>query len=86
MAVQPLGRSQFGNAANKGNVMTSEEALSMLNEWVSNDRLRLHMRQVGGVMKAWALEKEGADEATAHKWYLAGLLHDQSRSLFVRYI
>jgi predicted hydrolase (HD superfamily) len=34
------------------------------------------MRQVGGVMKAWALEKEGADEQTALKWELAGLLHD----------
>lgn len=27
-------------------------------------------------MKAWALEKEGADEITARKWELAGLLHD----------
>jgi predicted hydrolase (HD superfamily) len=28
------------------------------------------------VMKAWALEREGADERTALKWELAGLLHD----------
>ena len=27
-------------------------------------------------MKAWAIEKEGADEETALKWELAGLLHD----------
>jgi predicted hydrolase (HD superfamily) len=27
-------------------------------------------------MKAWALEKEKLNEETAHKWWLAGLLHD----------
>jgi predicted hydrolase (HD superfamily) len=27
-------------------------------------------------MKAWALQKEKADEDTARKWELAGLLHD----------
>jgi predicted hydrolase (HD superfamily) len=27
-------------------------------------------------MKAWAIKKEGADEATARKWEQAGLLHD----------
>jgi predicted hydrolase (HD superfamily) len=43
---------------------------------VPNERLRLHMRQVAAVMKAWALEKEQADEQTALKWELAGLLHD----------
>lgn len=56
--------------------MSREEALQLLEEWVPNERLRLHMKQVGGVMKAWALEKEGADELTAQKWELAGLLHD----------
>lgn len=34
------------------------------------------MKQVAANMKAWALEKEGADEQTALKWELAGLLHD----------
>ena len=34
------------------------------------------MKQVSAVMKAWALEKENADEQTALKWELAGLLHD----------
>ena len=34
------------------------------------------MRQVAAVMKAWAIEKEGADPGTALKWELAGLLHD----------
>jgi predicted hydrolase (HD superfamily) len=71
-----LGRNQFGNPANKDNLLTLEEAHALLNEWVPNERLRLHMRQVGGVMKAWALEKEGADARTALKWELAGLLHD----------
>ena len=71
-----LGRSIFGNPANKGNLLTLEEAHALLNEWVPNERLRLHMRQVGAIMKAWALEKEDADEKTALKWELAGLLHD----------
>ncbi len=44
--------------------------------WVPNERLRLHMKQVAAVMKAWALEREGADATTALKWELAGLLHD----------
>src|SRR5687768_16495665 len=76
MAVQPLGRNQFGNPANAGNVLSEEEALSLLNEWVENERLRLHMKQVAAVMKAWALEKEDLSEEEAYKWWLAGLLHD----------
>jgi predicted hydrolase (HD superfamily) len=71
-----IGRSHFGDPANKGNLMPLEDAYSLLNEWVPNERLHLHMRQVSAVMKAWALEKEGADEETALKWELAGLLHD----------
>ncbi len=34
------------------------------------------MKQVAANMKAWAIEKENADEETAKKWELAGLLHD----------
>ena len=71
-----LGRSSFGDPANAGNLMPVEEAHQLLNEWVPNERLRLHMRQVAAVMKAWAIEKEGADDITAQKWELAGLLHD----------
>jgi len=71
-----LGRSTFGDPAHKDNFMTLEEAHALLAEWVPNERLRLHMKQVGAVMKAWALEREGADERTALKWELAGLLHD----------
>ena len=71
-----LGRSSFGDPANAGNLMSIEEAHALLNEWVANERLRLHMKQVAAVMKAWAIEKENADEKTALKWELAGLLHD----------
>jgi len=71
-----LGRSSFGDPANTDKLLTPEEALTLLNEWVPNERLRLHMKQVAAVMKAWALEKEGADELTARKWEQAGLLHD----------
>jgi predicted hydrolase (HD superfamily) len=71
-----LGRSVFGDPKNSGNIMTLEEAYQLLNDWVPNERLRLHMKQVGAVMKAWALEKENADAQTALKWELAGLLHD----------
>jgi predicted hydrolase (HD superfamily) len=71
-----LGRSSFGDPKNIGNLMAIEEAHILLNEWVPNERLRLHMKQVAAVMKAWAIEKENADEQTALKWELAGLLHD----------
>lgn len=71
-----LGRTAFGNPANSGNLIPLEEAHQLLNDWVPNDRLRLHMKQVAAVMKAWAIEKEGADKTTALKWELAGLLHD----------
>ena len=71
-----LDRNSFGDSANAGNLMTIEEAHALLNGWVPNERLRLHMKQVAAVMKAWAIEKENADEQTALKWELAGLLHD----------
>lgn len=76
MAVQPLGRSVFGNPANTGNLLSKEETEALLLDWVPNDRLRLHMKQVGALMQAWAKEIEGADELKARKWEQAGLLHD----------
>ena len=76
MSTHLLHRTQFGDPKNAGNLMSIEEAHALLQEWVPNDRLRLHMIQVAAIMKAWALEKEGADEKTALKWELAGLLHD----------
>ena len=75
-AIQPIGRTTFGDVANAGNVLSEEEALNLLNEWVQNERLRLHMKQVAAIMKAWALEKENLSERQAHKWWLAGVLHD----------
>jgi len=71
-----LGRTQFGDAANSGHLMSIEEAHQLLQEWVPNERLQLHMKQVAALMKAWAVEREGADEETARAWELAGLLHD----------
>ena len=71
-----LGRTQFGDAANAGNLMGMEEAHQLLGEWVPNERLQLHMKQVAALMKTWATEREGADAETAQAWELAGLLHD----------
>lgn len=71
-----LGRTEFGDPANTGNTMSREEAESLLDEWVKNDKLKLHMKQVAHLMQAWAKEKEDLDEQQQHQWYLAGLLHD----------
>jgi predicted hydrolase (HD superfamily) len=76
MSSHDLGRTVFGDPKNKGNLMPINEAHQLLNEWVSNEKLQLHMKQVAANMKAWAIEKENADEQTALKWELAGLLHD----------
>jgi predicted hydrolase (HD superfamily) len=71
-----LDRKKFGDSANAGRLMNIEEAHQLLGEWVTNERLQLHMRQVAALMKAWAVEREGADDQTALAWELAGLLHD----------
>lgn len=76
MANLQLGRDSFGNPGNAGNVLTRQEATELLNSWVLNERLKLHMRQVGENMKQWAREKEGLDEAGQWQWEMAGLLHD----------
>jgi len=76
MATHNLGRTTFGDPKNAGNLMSLDEAHQLLNEWVPNERLRLQMKQVAALMKSWALEKENANEQTALKWELAGLLHD----------
>ena len=73
---QPLGRSEFGDPANKGRTISRDDAINLLNDWVKNDRLRLHMRQVAHLMKCWAREKELLDEAGQWQWEMAGLLHD----------
>ncbi len=71
-----LNRTQFGNPANAGNVLSKEEATQLLNDWVKNERLQLHMKQVAHLMKSWAAENEGLDEAGQWRWEMAGLLHD----------
>jgi predicted hydrolase (HD superfamily) len=71
-----LGRSSFGKPENKGNVISRGEAEALLNDWVLNDRLKVHMKQVGHLMRCWAAEKELLDEQDQWRWELAGLLHD----------
>jgi predicted hydrolase (HD superfamily) len=71
-----LNRNIFGDITNKGKTLTKEEALQLLNDWVLNDRLQLHMKQVAHLMKCWAAEKEQLDEADQWRWEMAGLLHD----------
>ena len=76
MADLNLNRNTFGDEKNKGNLLTREVAFALLDDWVKNDRLKLHMFQVGGLMKAWAISTEQADETLAWKWEMSGLLHD----------
>ena len=71
-----LGRQIFGDIKNAGNVLTEIEANALLHEWVLNERLKLHMVQVGGLMGAWAKTVENLDELDAWRWKMAGLLHD----------
>ena len=71
-----LNRNIFGDVANKGKTLSKEEANLLLNEWVLNDKLRLHMLQVAHLMKSWAAEKEVLDEENQWRWEMAGLLHD----------
>ena len=71
-----LNRTTFGDAANAGNVLSREEAEELLNSWVLNDRLKLHMKQVAQLMKSWAKEKEQLNDADVWRWEMAGLLHD----------
>jgi predicted hydrolase (HD superfamily) len=71
-----LNRSAFGDPQHAGNTLSREAANELLNDWVKNERLRLHMRQVAHLMKTWAAEREGLDEADQWRWEMAGLLHD----------
>lgn len=71
-----IGRQQFGDPENAGNVLEKEEALELLQDWVKNPKLQLHMKQVAHLMKSWAAEKENLDEAGQWRWEMAGLLHD----------
>jgi predicted hydrolase (HD superfamily) len=71
-----LNRTEFGDPQNKGNVLSKEEAELLLNDWVKNDRLKLHVKQVAHLMKSWAAEKEMLNEKDQWRWEMAGLLHD----------
>jgi predicted hydrolase (HD superfamily) len=71
-----LNRTNFGDLANKGNVLSTDEARALLNNWVLNDRLKLHMKQVAQLMRDWAKEKEHLGEQDQWRWEMAGLLHD----------
>jgi predicted hydrolase (HD superfamily) len=71
-----LNRSIFGDAANAGNVLSRDEAEKLLNDWVLNERLKLHMKQVAHLMKSWAKEKEELNDADVWRWEMSGLLHD----------
>jgi predicted hydrolase (HD superfamily) len=76
MSALLLGKDVFGRPEDRGRTMTREEVDELLSQWVPNERLRLHMRQVGALMGAWAREREGLSEPDAWRWQLAGLLHD----------
>lgn len=76
MLSHEIGRSQFGKPENAGTILSLEEANQLLDDWVKNDRLKLHMRQVAHLMKSWAKEIENLDELNCNKWEQAGLLHD----------
>jgi predicted hydrolase (HD superfamily) len=71
-----LNRNTFGDKANQGNVLSKEDANQLLTEWVLNDKLRIHMKQVAHLMKCWAANKENLDEEEQWRWEMAGLLHD----------
>jgi hypothetical protein len=40
-----LGRQNVWQSSNAGNVLSKEQAYDLLNEWVKNPRLQLHMQQ-----------------------------------------
>jgi len=71
-----LGREVFGRPEDRGRLPTRAEAQALLDEWVANDRLKLHMRQVAALMEAWARDRLGLAPAQVELWYLTGLLHD----------
>ncbi|MBW3466471.1 HD domain-containing protein [Arthrospiribacter ruber] len=70
-----LKKDHFGSQKDIGNAMSEEDAYVLLEEWVTNDKLIFHMKQVGHLMKVYAAKK-GLSDYEQHIWYLAGLLHD----------
>ena len=76
MSPHALNRTEFGNPEHEDHVPSREEANALLDDWVKNESLKRHMRQVSALMRAWAVEKEQLDDTEQQKWELAGLLHD----------
>lgn len=70
-----LNRDRFGKDEDSGKVIPEEEAFELLNNWVKNEKLIAHMKQVAHLMAAFA-ETKGLSESDQYRWYLAGLLHD----------
>lgn len=70
-----LNRTEFGNPADHGKVISEEEAFELLEDWVKNEKLIVHMRQVGHLMKQFAASI-GLSDQDQYRWFLAGLLHD----------
>lgn len=70
-----LNRQEFGSQEHIGNLMSLEDAMELLKDWVKNEKLLFHMQQVGHLMKKYA-ESRGYDPAIQHLWHLSGLLHD----------
>lgn len=74
-SLRKLGRQEFGSPENAGRLPSREEVVSLLGDWVKNDKLRTHMYQVGGLLREWA-RRSGKPEAELWLWEAAGLLHD----------
>lgn len=70
-----LNRQDFGKSENSGKILSPEEAKGILDDWVKNDRLKVHMKQVAHLMGAYAKEL-GLSDLEVAMWYQSGLLHD----------
>ncbi len=70
-----LNRNEFGNEENLGNLISETDAMTLIKDWVINEKLFFHMEQVGHLMKAFAISK-GYDDETRQMWHVSGLLHD----------
>lgn len=71
-----LGREIFGRPEDRGRLPDRSEAAALLESWVANDRLKLHMRQVACLLESWARDKLKLPAEQINLWYLTGLLHD----------
>lgn len=70
-----LNRQVFGDPQYAGKILSPEEAKGILDDWVKNDRLKVHMKQVAHLMRSYAEVLKLPDLEIA-MWYQAGLLHD----------